>query len=285
MPADISGFDYKVMPADIEIDGDQASGYHVVVPYLLPWAQAYTFVDAIMGLNSATTVGPITYKAPHRFPTATADLYATRFRIKPQGATEGPEPTYKGLAPGEYFTHAVVTVEYTSPGMRMEAGQGSLHQLDPANPLTVCRQSVKSASKMETIKSGHFVYTSDSKKVPGDYAVPTCESVLELEFPRVPYLPWQAVEPYMGRVNAGAMLGVAAQRLLLEGFGTREEATTGGWTQSVTLSFAVAPPGQTWNQLPRDGVPANVRRAGSSDGIYLTANFADIFDLLDREEA
>lgn len=284
MPADISGFDYKIRPDVFEIDGDQAVGYHAVVGYQLPWAQAFLFVDEVMGLNSAATVGPITYKAPHRFPTATADLYASRFRIKPMGAKEEAEATFKGLAPGEYFTDAIVTVEYNSPGMAMQAGQGPLMQLDPANPLTVCRQSVKSASKMETLKSGHYVYTSDSKKVPGDYAVPTCESVLELEFPRLPFLPWQAVEPYMGRVNAGAMLGVAAQRLLLEGFGTRNEATTSGWTSSATLTFAVAQPGQTWNQLPRDGVPVNVRRSGSSDGIFLTADFADVFDFLDREE-
>jgi len=287
MPADISTFDYKVQARGYRVTGDAATGYRAVVPYLLPWGQAFNFADEIMGLSSASTVGAITYGAPYRFPDAVANLYAQSFEIEPVGASGATAADANhGLAPGEFFTHAIVRVTFQTPSFAQQAAEQPLHQLDPSNPLTVCRQSVRAAGKMETLKAGHYVYDSDGKKVDGDFAVPTCESVLELEFPQIPYLPWQLVRPYINKINSAAVLGVGIGELLFEGMTTRVEATTQGMSQMIVLSLAVTPtPGITWNHLPRpDGTPALVKRAGSSDRIFQSADFLDIFDTLDRTE-
>jgi len=288
MPADISEFNYKVLANGYRVTGDAQSGYRAVVPYLLPWNEAFAFADEIMGLNTATTIGSITFKAPYRFPDAAANLYVQSFEIEPSGA-DGSEPgdADHGLAPGEFFTHAIVRATFATPSWANAATENELHQLDPDNPLTVCRQSVRAAGKMETLKAGHYVYVSDGKKVDGDFAVPTCESVLELEFPQIPFLPWQLIRPYINKINSDEILGVGAGELLLEGMTTRVEATTTGMSQMIVLSFAVTPtPGVTWNHLPRpDGTPALVKRAGSSDRIFGEADFTEIFDELARAEA
>lgn len=273
-----------------KITGDATSGYTATVPYLVRWDDTFTFVDELFSASTATSAGgAITWKTPHRLQFANAPLYARSFELEPFGLAEDEaavlDPgTYLGLAPGEFFRYAKVVVAYRTPDAPQQAGEGELHQLDPANPITVCRQSVRASGKMETLKAGHYVYDDGSnKKVAGDYAVPVCESILELDFPEIPYLPWIFVEPYIGKVNSGTMLGVGAGRLLLEGMTTRTEFTTQGMAQMLNLSFAVCPAGAgTWNHLPKDGVPTLVKRAGSSDRIYATANFADIFTALDR---
>ncbi|MDG3003254.1 hypothetical protein [Paludisphaera mucosa] len=279
---------HRVVPSTYHITGDVESGYRAFVEYLVLWADAFVFVDEVMGLSTAATVyGAITYHAPHRLPFTTAALYAHDFDLTPCGidgdAVDDASMPNLGLFPGEYFSYAKVTVTYQTPGQGQAPGEGTLQQLDPSNPITVCRQTVRSSGKMDTSKAGSFQYTSDSKTVPGEHAIPSCESVLDLEFPAIPYLPWQAVRPYINKVNSVAVLNCGIGELLLEGMTTRVEATTQGFSQNLVLSFAVAgTPGVTWNMLPRDGVPVAVKRAGSGAPIFASADFRDIFTALDR---
>lgn len=297
MAADISAFNYKILAKGYQVSGDVDSGYRATVPYLLPWSEAFLFADAVFGLSSAATVGPITYRAPYRFPAANADLYASSFTIDPCGA-DGTVGTHKGLAPGEFFTHAIVRVEFGTPKQTGYAtgaggtGPNAIHQLDPANPLTVCTQEIRAAGKMETIKAGSYVYDDDKKPVSGDSAVPTNETQLVLTFPRVPYLPWLMIRPYLNTINSAEVLGVGVGELLFADFGTKLEATQNGLAQQLQLTFSVSPePGVTWNHLPKpNGTPVLVRRLADKDAatprrIFLSKNFAAIFAQLDRTEA
>lgn len=281
--------DYWVLTKGYEISGDVRSGYHATVPYLVAWADAFTFADEMLGHSQAFTVGPVTYYLPYQFPASSAVLYAQRFRIEPCGYNGAPLGETQGLAPGDFFEWAKITVEFETPPQTMQAQDDpqNLNQLDPANPITMCSQSVRSSGKMETRKNGSYVYASGSfagKPVPGDFAVPTSESKLVLTFPRVPYLPWQLIRPYLNTINSASILNCGIGELLLEDMDTKVEPAPGGtMQQQLQLSFAVSPqPGQSWNMLPQpDGLLATVCTAnsyrGSQVGIYATSDFRQIF--------
>lgn len=293
MPAaDISGYPYKILETGYEVVGDVASGYTATVPYLLPWLYAFNFADEVMGLSSAVSVGPITWKAPYRFPASTAPIYASRVRIKPCGVDPTGTPVLGstgGLKPGEFFSHAIVDVDFASPTQSQLSSDdpGNRNQLDPNNPITMCTQSVRASGKMQTIKGGSYLYDDDLKPVAGDFAVPTNETKLVLAFPRVPYLPWQLVRPYLNTINSVSILGVGVGELLMEDMSTRVEPGPNGLQQQVELSFAVSPePGVDWNQLPKpDGTYQPVRRAadklsGSPRRIYASKDFRAIFNFI-----
>lgn len=285
---------YNVLAKGLEISGDARSGYHATVPYFMGWGDAFTFADELMGLTSASTVGAVTWRLPHRYPGIPADIYAQRFRIQPCGADATLPITNKGLIAGEFYSHAIVTAEYGSLEQSMptqsDDPQG-LQQLDPANPITMCEQSVQSAGKMQTLKGGSYIYDDDSKPVPGDHAVPFTDTKLVLKFPKVPYLPWQLIEPYINKLNSVAMLGVGVGRLLLENFDTGVQFDTDGPKQTLQLAFNVCPAiNVSWNHLPKpDGTNVLVRYKADSGGgsprrIYPYADFRQIFNTISFSE-
>jgi hypothetical protein len=275
---------YQVLHKGYQVTGDTRSGYHATVPYLVEWGDAFTFADEIFGSSNAQTVGPITFTLPHRFPAATADLYANKFTIEPSGHNGLSVGSMKGLAPGENFTHAIVRVEYGPPEAMQQPSDddNNLQQLDKDNPITRCKQSVKTTAKMETKKAGTYLFSGGVHPLKGDIAVPVPESRLSLSFPDVPYLPWKLIKPYIGKVNSIAMLECAKGELLLEDFSTEITATSQGLAQQVTLEFAVGPYGD-WNLIPnKSGNPTLVYRNGFSDAdanrIYRYVDFREIFD-------
>ena len=285
---------FKVLAKDYEIQGDVRTGYSASVPYLVAWDDAFTFADDVFGLSSADVIGPITWRAPYRFPVSVAALYAQRFTIRPCGANGEALGPYKGLAPGEFFSHAKITVEFETPSQSQLSTDdpGNRNQLDPDNPITMCTQEVRASGKMETRKSGSYIYDDDSKPVPGDFAVPVTESELVLTFPRVPYLPWQLVRPYINTINSFPVLGVGTGELLLVNMGTRVEPGPNGLQQNVQLIFAVAPvPGFDWNHLPKpDGTLQPVRIAadaasGTPRRIYDESDFREIFNQISFVES
>ena len=222
-----------------------------------------------MGSSKATTVGPVTWIRPYRFPPAVADLYAESFNIKPCGAGGSPIPN-KGLAPGEFFTDAIVTVNFATPSESNQQGSNdpnNLQQLDPNNPITMCEQSIKIAGKMETRKAGSYMYTgvlSTPEPVLGDFGVLMPESKLVLTFPRVPYLPRKLIKPYIGTVNSIEVLQAAKGELLLEGMDTKIVLTNDGENQQIQLEFAESAFGD-WNMVPdKNGAPVKVYKKGTS---------------------
>jgi hypothetical protein len=288
--------DYKILAKGYEISGDVRSGYHATVPYLVAWSDAFTFADEVLGAAQARSVGAITWRLPYRFPVAAANLYAQRFRIQPVGANgEIATLPYGGLAPGEYFTHAMITVEFGTPEEVQQQSQDdpqALHQLDPNNPITMCEQSVRAGAKTETRKAGSYIYDDDSKPVTGDFGVPISETKLVLKFPRVPFLPWQLVRPYINKVNSVEMLGVGVEELLLEDMDTVVQPGPDGLQQMLQLTFAVSlAPLVTWNHLPKpDGTNIKVRvkadaGVGTPRRIYALADFRDIFNAISYVES
>jgi hypothetical protein len=258
---------FEFMARGYRISGDTRSGLRATVPYLVAWSDAFTFVNQVLVSPAAERIGLIAWNAPLQFPVPfgglTPALYVQAFRIEPAGAGNAPGPT-GGLAPGEYYTDAIVTLEFESVTYINQASDdpSGLNQLDPANPITACEQSVKLRPRLRATKGRGYMFKSSGKPVPGDMPVPETEAILVLKFPRVPYLPWQLVAPYCGKVNSEAMLGVAAGALMLEGLDTEvRPQPDGSLGQAVVLEFSVNLPadpgaggagavGTDWNKQP-----------------------------------
>lgn len=278
---------YKVMARGYRVSGDVRSGLKAVVPYYVAWADAFTFAQQVIGGATVVRAGSgwhVTWTAPYQFPAVSRPLYAQRFDIEPCGANGTSIGATKGLAPGEYWDHAIVRVEFESPSAVQQIGDdpGGANQLDPSNPITACEQSVKMAGKMQTLKAGSYLYQSGNPVI-GDFAVPMCDTKLVLKFPRVPFLPYQVLRPYINTVNNAALFGNAKGQLLLEGADTvYTPMADGSYGQAVTLEFAENAIGD-WNSIAKpDGTYDLVYKAGASNTdanrIFAYTDFTRIFD-------
>lgn len=297
---------YEIVPNDYEIEGDVRSGLRAVVTYKLAWSDAITFVNQVLVAPSAERLGLITWNAPLQFPAIgltgvnlTPPIYCQRFRVRPHGAGNASSITPSGgLAPGEYYDTAFVTLTFETCPYINQTGDdpGFLNQLDPANPITACVQSVKLRGKMRSVKGRGYIYKSSGNPVSGDFAIPETEAMLSLRFPRIPYLPWQLVAPYIGKANSAPMLGVGPGALLLEGLDTEvTPATNGTLAQQAVLEFTVNLPGSPqaggagavgvdWNMQPLNDGSGNWDYVVAASNTSVTpigyADFRDIFNSL-----
>lgn len=274
---------YKVMPQGLTVRGSRDRGYSATVPCLVAWSDAFTFVDDIMGATAGSALPPA-WTLPWVFPNAgNARLYAQDFEIRPCGSDGQPEPAHKGLVPGEYFTHAVISVQFGTPDFVQDQATedpANAFQFDAADPVTLCTQTVRMSGKMVTRKSGSYVWDSDGTDVKGDFATPETETQLVLTFPRIPYLPWSQVRPYVGKVNLTTIFGCAKGTLLFEGTDIDfEPQSNGTYGMKAQVMLSYQHDGRDWNELPRpDGTYALVKRKGdASRRIYEYSEFHNLF--------
>lgn len=293
MAADpIATYDAWIIAKDgLRISGDARSGIKATVKYLVKWKDAYAFLNAVVTPIYATRVGSVTYSLPYRLPSnvVATPVYAQSFDVQPCGLDANMTPTTplptRGMAAGEFYSHAVVTIGFEQLTYAFDASDdsSSMNQLDPANPIVLCEQSVKIAGKMVTRKGLQFQFTDDNKAVVGDVAVPVVEADLTLKFPHVSFLPWQLLVPYVNTVNASAIFGCAAETLLMKSPDTHAKQSMGFGSnptsieQAVTLTLGYNPIG--WNKLPKpDGTYQSVKLKGDpSRGIFAKSDFSSLF--------
>lgn len=293
----ITTYGAKIFAKDgFRMSGDQRGGMKVTVKYRVPWENAYLFLNALVNPINQQVVGQITYSLPYRLPdtVSATPVYASGFDIQPMGVrddlTAATVLPYQGMAAGEYYKYAAVTINFEQDTFTWDASKddpNGQQQLDPQNPIPLCEQSVKYHTKMVTIKGHKYRYNGDGKAVVGDFATPTYGADLVFRFPHVPYQPWQlGLVNYLNKVNSVAMFMCAAQTLL---FGppdtTVKQSMLGSAVaseQSVTLTLKYNPDG--WNKLPKaDGTLDDVVKAGGGS-IYGTADFRVLFAQLSATE-
>lgn len=254
---------FEVFSEGYRISGGRKESLRATVPYLVLWQDAFTFYNEIMGDR-----GTAAYALP-----ASPNLYADRADIEPIGQKDGVW-TNLGLTPGEAFTHARITVDFTVSDWN-PLGTTSF-QLDPSNPISYCEVEVDHSVKVETEKGGGFEF-ADGEPLVGDVGRLVVESKLVLTFPELTSLPWQLVRPYLGKTNSVAILDCPIGTLLLEGTKIKfEPGPLGVRNQSVQLVFLYQD--YDWNFKPRkNGVLAKVRRKGdTSKSIYESVNFSTL---------
>lgn len=278
--------DYKILVNGYEVSGDVRSGYRARVPYLVAWKDAFKFIDDIFAGTTTTIsiVGPVKWNMPYRFPASNLNMYAQAFSMRPSGAGgEDISSITRGLAPGEFFTHAVVTVDFSTPNEIQSSSQdpGNLNQLDPNNPLTMCEQSIQIASKMIQTSPGAFRYSSSGNSVNQPIGILTTECKLVLTFPRIPYLPWKFMQPYVNTVNDSPIFNCVRGSLLLAGMDTKVSPNKGQLSQQVQLQLHYNTFGD-WNTLIAPGnVFDTIYRMGGPDDdtnrVYPYKDFSKIF--------
>lgn len=274
---------FKVMAEGYRIDSGRDQPIRAIVPYLVAWDDAFTFHDEVLGYPSAASIGPINQTEPYRFPPSTK-LVATAASIEPCGV-DGITGPMLGLSPGEFWTHAKITVVFETPTFSLSSGgaedPNNLNQLDPANPITYCEMQIRQSGRAETMEGKGFEFDSTLFRVRGKVTKIQRESQLVLTFPRVPFLPWQKIQSYIGKVNDRTVLQCARGRLLFEGTDTQFSSTSQGIIgQQVQLTFAYQD--HEWNSLwnPKASPPAYElvhRLTDTNQSIYQYANFADLF--------
>jgi hypothetical protein len=292
---------YWILPDAYEKSGSVSSGLSATVGYRVPWANADAFAAAALACPSASHIGGIVWQVPYQFPEpfagATTFLYCQGFRIKPyapNGQAILVDSVNPGLACGDFFEYAIVTLNFSTIQFLQQLSDDpqGLNQLDSENPITGCEQSVDINGKVVTVSGAGYTYTSTSTSgssstfvgmpVKGDIDINQNEVKLMLRFPRVPYLPWQLVQPYVGKINSSAVLQCGMGTLLLEGMttviGPQPNGTLG---QNIALKFAFNPDptstttqGLDWNAYP---LPDGSGYAKISPEPYTYANFSNIF--------
>jgi hypothetical protein len=280
-----------------QISGNVREGIHVTIPFQMPWSIAFSFIGQLIPPVTATTPGSIVWNPPfgitYQFGTRIVPVYAVSYTCKPLGWNGSPA-TESGLAAGDFFSLARITVEFESSRMiqGFNDDPSGLNQLDPSNPITACEQSIQMIGKFETVDGGSYSYTSGAfsgQPVNIPMTLNRPEVRLLCKFPRIPLLAWQLLQPYIGKVNATAILGCVKGSLLLEGTPT---VLTGGMdgsiSQNLGLAFAFNPDptgnsltGMDWNSQPfPDGSGYSVVSGGGSLFPYQYVEFSEIFQTI-----
>jgi hypothetical protein len=287
---------YKIRAKGYRLSGDVRTGLKATIPFIMPWSLGLVFCNSLIPSPIANALGTITWTPPYQLPIVIngqiRPLYAQSWDLEPCGYN-GTPATSAGLSPGDYFSTALVTVQFDGSSTIQQTGDdpSNLNQLDTNNPLTMCEQSVDIVGKMETVKGSAYKFASTGKPVPGEKALLRNEVKLVLKFPRIPLLPWQLVQPYVGKVNSSAILNCVKGSLLLEGMTTIvTPAPDGQIAQNLGLKFAFNPDpsgttatGMDWNseKLP-DGSGYSLIAAAGGGGQtpYSYVNFGQIFTTL-----
>jgi hypothetical protein len=288
---------WKIEYDGYQISGNVRDGMHVTIPFIMPWSLAGSFIGQLIPPVSASTPGSIVWNPPfaitYRLGTRLVPVYAQSYACQPMGYN-GTPAAGGGLGFGDFFSTAKITVEFESSRMIQASGDdpSNLNQLDPNNPITACEQSIQSIAKVDTVEGGSYSYTSGAfsgQPVNIPMTVNRPEVRLLCKFPRIPLIPWQLIQPYIGKINNTAILNCVKGSLLLEGAPT---VITGGMdgsiSQSLGLAFAFNPDptgatitGMDWNSQPfPDGSGYSVVSGGGSVTPYHYAEFSQIFQTI-----
>lgn len=263
--------DFKILAKGYEIVGDVRSGFTITVPYYIAWGDVIQMLDAVLPAPVTNPGGGVTWIPPLQFPITingiTRPTYAQSFTCIPVGlgdAYPGDMP-FNGLNPGEFYRNAIFTVVFSSVLATQQDSDdpSGYNQLDPLNPITMCEQSIEVNGKVIATRGAGWTYAAGTggtwagKSVPGDVPIVSNEARLVCRFPRVPFLPWQVVQPYIGKINIVTILNCAPGSLLLEGFRTvLAPQPGGGLAQNAALIFSWNPDptgnnptGMSWNKF------------------------------------
>ncbi len=244
--------------------GRSDRGPFVRKEYLVPYASADAFTDAVMGGATATdaTNGDISYTGRQPCPEN-----PTLFAI---------EAGYKGLAEADHtggstpqFQFAVVTVSYGVLSWEQAATpEGVSHSFpnegSPGQPFTYAIQEIDFAGEFITIPEGKITF-SDGTLVKAPIGKHVGSATLRFTRKFVPYLPIANILRLMNKLNNQTMFGAERGKIRFADAKTHREAVSDGTkVQEIELIFAWRE--HDWNEFlnPADMVWDSVHLNGDS---------------------
>jgi hypothetical protein len=240
------------------------------------WTDREAFVNQALGLPTGSAGWPLP-QVPWDCPfQPNSGLLASSFRFRPhtlKSTIGGSDNTVSG-----HFEKAWVTIGFERPRYDYDVPT-SQNQIDVTNPILFCEQSIDSSGRSVTVPGYCLEYVgAPSGVVPvGPVFYFEIQSTIVLTFPFVPFIPWNYLESYIGKVNDRTLFGRAAGTLCLEAPSTRIETFSDGTTRSscvLRLSYK----SEGWNkQIASNGISYTVRNKATGALNFPEANLALIW--------
>lgn len=240
------------------------------------WTDRESFINAALGLPTASTGWP-TPQVPWDCPfQPNSGLLARSFRCVPHTVKDTISVSDNTVA--GHFEYAHVTIGFATPQYDWDAAEPK-RQIDPANPILFCEQSIETQARTIPVEGYQLQYVgAPTSVVPiGPKFVIETQADIILNFPFVPYIPWDYIEPYIGKSNSATLFNRPAETIVMLGASMRNETFVDGTSRcSCVLRLGYNATG--WNkQLGTDGNLYDVVVKGSGAKLYPTANLAAIW--------
>lgn len=240
------------------------------------WDDHIDFVNQALGIPTVFSGWPlpqIPWDCPFE---PNSGLLAASFRLRPhslKSSVASGDNTVSG-----HFEKAWVTIGFERPRYDFD-NPTQQNQLDVANPILFCEQSIDSSGRTVPVEGWKLEYVgAPSGVVPvGPAFFIEVQSTIVLTFPFVPFIPWNYLESYIGRVNDRTLFGRAAGTLLLEAPSMRQETFVDG-TNRTSCVLRLAYNSTGWNkQLASNGNIYPIRNKTTGAYNYPEANLALIW--------
>lgn len=259
----------------VEVNGGGGS-LTATAAFEVNWDDRNQFVNEALGLPTGSTGWPlpqIPWDCPFQ---PDSGLLATSFRIQPHTVRQSVAADDNTVA--GHFEKAWITLGFERPRYDYATGTEQ-NQIDPANPILFCEQSIDYRSKTIVLKQFELEFDgAPTGVVPTEpfYAF-TDEADYVLRFPFVPYIPWDYIEPYMEKVNDRWLFGRDVGTIKLSSASTHQETYSDG-TNRTSLELRLSYRSIGWNvQRASNGNIYDVRIKGTGVPIYHPANLAAIW--------
>jgi hypothetical protein len=260
----------------IEVNGSGGT-LSATATFEVNWTDREAFVNQALGLPTASSGWPLP-QVPWDCPfQPNSGLLAASFRFKPhslRSSISGADNTVSG-----HFEKAWVTIGFERPKYDFDVPTPQ-NQIDPLNPILFCEMSIETRGTSLVVPGYSLEYISG----PAD-AVPTepfvafiDEADYVLNFPFVPYIPWNYLEPYHEKVNDRTLFGRKPGTIKFNGASLRQETFVDGTNRtSCTLRLSYRSVG--WNSMrcPDDGNYYEVRDIWTGKKMFPEANLAAIW--------
>lgn len=234
-----------------------SNGFRAQASFLVGWGDAFAFHDEVMGYATAAVVGPLTYNTPWQFPgSSTARLYASSCEITPI-ALDGsglPITAALGMAPGEFWSHARLDVQFETPASPQSAADdpGNQNQIDPAAPIYNCQQSIRIGTKTETRPKSAYKFTGGTTEPAEDPSIFTGETNITIHHEFLPFNPWRKYRPFISSVNDATFMDCGVGELMCQGIDIQPaQGAQGTLGNSLTITLVVND--RDWNKFPVPG--------------------------------
>ena len=261
--------------------GSRANGLSAQVRYKVNWADAFTFVNDVLGAVDG---------APWAFP-ASPNLRATEAVINPIGVKSGGAGDgTTGTVPGQYFEKAHIDVTFNSQASQvggMDTGFTEnipALQFDQANPIEMSSFQIQYSAQMIKIPGGSLDWAladanGTAQSVPSTVKSPTLSGAeyvrkpafnLNLTLHNCLYINADNFNSKIGCVNDTTMFGTCTpETLLFDGASSNHRSLSNGraiidvtlnykW-QKVGWNTAMASNGNIYSYVKKDGTDVYVR--------------------------
>jgi len=234
------------------------------------------FINSACGLTSGGGGWPlpqIPWDCPFQ---PVSGLLCSGFKWVPFGLRDsisGSDNTVDG-----HYDFAHVTLNFERPKYDYEY-PSSQNQIDTSQPILFCEQTIETHTRTVTVPGYELEYVGApaTEKPVGPVVKFAVQADYVLNFPFVPYIPWNFLEPFHECVNDRVLFGKARGTIRFSGASIKNEVQSNGVTRtSCVLKMSYNAIG--WNmQMATNGLIYELKIKNSANRIYKYANLAGIW--------